>query len=46
MIKITCILARSVGFTCSQIRDRIPFPLPKDASLSLIDIDPEYLEFV
>jgi alpha-galactosidase len=45
MIKIAFIGAGSLGFTRSLVRDVLTFPLLQDATLSLMDIDPERLEF-
>jgi len=45
MPKITFIGAGSLGFTRGLVRDMLTFPLLKDATLSLMDIDPERLEF-
>ena len=45
MIKIAFIGAGSLGFTRSLIRDILTFPLLQDATLALMDIDPERLEF-
>ncbi|MBN1581055.1 MAG: alpha-galactosidase [Anaerolineae bacterium] len=45
MTKITFIGAGSLGFTRGLVRDMLTFPLLKDATLSLMDIDPERLEF-
>jgi len=45
MIKIAFIGAGSLGFTRDLVRDILTFPLLKDATLSLMDIDPERLEF-
>lgn len=45
MTKIAFIGAGSVGFTRGLVRDILTFPLLKDATLSLMDIDPERLEF-
>jgi len=43
--KITFIGAGSLGFTRSLVRDILTFPALADATLSLMDIDPERLEF-
>ncbi|MBN1312353.1 MAG: alpha-galactosidase [Anaerolineae bacterium] len=45
MIKITFIGAGSLGFTRTLARDILTFPLLRDATLTLMDIDPERLEF-
>ena len=45
MIKIAFIGAGSLGFTRDLVRDILTFPLLKDATFSLMDIDPERLEF-
>src|SRR3989304_8333496 len=45
MTKITFIGAGSLGFTRGLVRDLLTFPLLRDATLSLMDIDPERLEF-
>jgi alpha-galactosidase len=45
MIKIAFIGAGSLGFTRGLVRDILTFPLLKDATLALMDIDPERLEF-
>lgn len=45
MTKIAFIGAGSLGFTRGLVRDVLTFPLLKDATLSLMDIDPERLEF-
>jgi alpha-galactosidase len=45
MIKIAFIGAGSLGFTRGLVRDVLTFPLLRDATLSLIDIDPERLDF-
>jgi alpha-galactosidase len=45
MPKITFIGAGSLGFTRGLVRDILTFPLLKDATLSLMDINPERLEF-
>lgn len=45
MTKIAFIGAGSYGFTRSLVRDVLTFPLLRDATLSLMDIDPERLEF-
>ncbi len=45
MPKITFIGAGSFGFTRKLVRDVLTFPLLKDATLCLMDIDPDHLEF-
>jgi alpha-galactosidase len=45
MTKIAFIGAGSLGFTRGLVRDILTFPLLRDATLSLVDIDPERLEF-
>ncbi len=45
MVKITFIGAGSLGFTRGLVRDILTFPLLEDATLSLMDIDTERLEF-
>jgi alpha-galactosidase len=45
MSKITFIGAGSLGFTRSLVRDILTFPLLKDSTLSLMDINAERLEF-
>jgi alpha-galactosidase len=45
MTKITFIGAGSLGFTRKLIRDVLTFPLLQDATLSLMDIDDERLDF-
>ena len=45
MAKITFIGAGSLGFTRGLVRDVLTFPLLKDATISLMDIDPQRLEF-
>lgn len=45
MTKITFIGAGSLGFTRGLVRDILTFPLLNDATLCLMDIDPERLEF-
>jgi alpha-galactosidase len=45
MTKIAFIGAGSVGFTRGLVRDILTFPLLKDATLSLMDIDDERLDF-
>jgi len=45
MTKIAFIGAGSYGFTRSLVRDVLTFPLLEDATLALMDIDAERLEF-
>lgn len=45
MTKIAFIGAGSLGFTRGLVRDILTFPLLQDATLSLMDTDPERLEF-
>jgi len=45
MIKIAFIGAGSLGFTRGLVRDVLTFPLLQDATLALMDINPERLEF-
>lgn len=45
MTKIAFIGAGSLGFTRGLVRDILTFPLLKDATLTLMDIDAERLEF-
>lgn len=45
MTKIAFIGAGSYGFTRGLVRDVLTFPLLQDATLALMDIDPERLEF-
>ncbi len=45
MTKIAFIGAGSFGFTRNLVRDILTFPLLQDATLALMDIDPERLEF-
>jgi alpha-galactosidase len=45
MTKITFIGAGSLGFTRKLARDILTFPALRDATLCLMDIDPERLEF-
>ena len=45
MTKIAFIGAGSLGFTRGLVRDVLTFPLLRDATLSLMDVDPERLEF-
>ncbi len=46
MTKIAFIGAGSLGFTRGLVRDILTFPLLKDATLSLMDIDKERLDFI
>lgn len=45
MTKIAFIGAGSLGFTRNLVRDIVTFPLLQDATLALMDIDPERLDF-
>ncbi len=45
MIKIAFIGAGSLGFTRGLVRDMLTFPLLENATISLMDIDAERLEF-
>ena len=45
MTKIAFIGARSLGFTRGFVRDGLTSPLLQDATLSLMDVDPERLAF-
>ncbi|HOL22348.1 MAG TPA: alpha-glucosidase/alpha-galactosidase, partial [bacterium] len=45
MVKIAFIGAGSLGFTRGLVRDILTFPLLRDATISLMDIDKERLEF-
>jgi alpha-galactosidase len=45
MTKIAFIGAGSLGFTRALVRDVLTFPLLEDATLALMDIDAERLEF-
>lgn len=45
MIKIAFIGAGSLGFTRGLVRDILTFPLLQDATLALMDINPERLDF-
>jgi alpha-galactosidase len=45
MTKITFIGAGSFGFTRELVRDILTFPLLADSTISLMDIDPERLDF-
>ena len=46
MSKIAFIGAGSFGFTRNLVKDILTFPLLEDATLSLMDIDPERLDYV
>jgi len=46
MTKITFIGAGSFGFTRNLVRDLLTFPLLADATITLMDIDHERLEFI
>jgi alpha-galactosidase len=46
MTKITFIGAGSLGFTRKLARDILTFPLLRDATLTLMDIDAERLDFI
>jgi alpha-galactosidase len=45
MTKIAFIGAGSLGFTRGLVRDILTFPLLEDATLALMDVDPERLDF-
>ena len=45
MTKITFIGAGSLGFTGGLVRDILTFPLLEDATLTLMDIDAERLQW-
>ncbi|MBL8026021.1 MAG: alpha-galactosidase [Fibrobacteres bacterium] len=45
MSKITFIGAGSLGFTRGLVRDILTYPLLNDSTITLMDIDPERLEF-
>ena len=45
MARITFIGAGSLGFTRGLVRDILTFPLLKDSTLVLMDIDKERLDF-
>jgi alpha-galactosidase len=45
MTKIAFIGAGSLGFTRKLVRDVLTFPLLRDATIALMDIDPERLDF-
>jgi alpha-galactosidase len=45
MAKIAFIGAGSLGFTRGLVRDLLTFPILEDATIALMDIDPERLEF-
>ncbi|NLG27285.1 MAG: alpha-galactosidase [Chloroflexi bacterium] len=46
MVKVAFIGAGSFGFTRTLIKDLLTFPLLRDATLSLMDIDPERLSYI
>ena len=46
MAKIAFIGAGSFGFTRTLVRDILTFPLLEDATLALMDIEPERLEYI
>jgi alpha-galactosidase len=46
MVKIAFIGAGSFGFTRGLVRDILTFPLLRDATLSLMDISPERLDYI
>ena len=46
MTKIAFIGAGSFGFTRGLVRDILTFPLLQDATIALMDIDPERLDFI
>lgn len=46
MAKIAFIGAGSFGFTRTLVRDILTFPLLRDATLSLMDVNPERLAFI
>ena len=46
MVKIAFIGAGSFGFTRGLVRDILTFPLLKDATLALMDIEPLRLDFI
>ena len=45
MTKITFIGAGSLGFTAKLVRDILTFPLMENSTISLMDINPERLDF-
>ena len=45
MAKVVFIGAGSLGFTRGLVRDLLTFPLLRDATLALVDINPERLKF-
>jgi alpha-galactosidase len=45
MTKVAFIGAGSIGFTRGLVRDLLTFPLLQDATIALMDIDPERLDF-
>ncbi len=46
MTKIAFIGAGSFGFTRKLVKDLLTFPLLEDATIALMDIDAERLEFI
>jgi len=46
MAKIVFIGAGSFGFTRNLVKDILTFPLLEDATISLMDIDPERLDYI
>ncbi|HHX63947.1 MAG TPA: alpha-glucosidase/alpha-galactosidase, partial [Chloroflexi bacterium] len=46
MTKIAFIGAGSFGFTRKLVSDILTFPLLEDATISLMDIDPERLDYI
>ena len=46
MAKIAFIGAGSFGFTRTLVKDILTFPLLQDATIALMDIDPERLEYI
>jgi len=46
MAKITFIGAGSFGFTRKLVKDVLTFPLLRDATISLMDINPERLDYI
>ena len=45
MAKVVFIGAGSLGFTRGLVRDLLTFPLLRDATLALVDIDAKRLDF-
>ena len=45
MAKVTFIGAGSLGFTRGLVRDILTFPTMRDATIALVDVDPERLAF-